>query len=62
MKITDKEKEILDSFYSEDMSREELAEKLHCSKSSLRSRLKHCRDRNHIYETSHLIAKYFHEK
>jgi len=62
MKITKKEKELLDSFYSEDMNREELARKLACSKSSIRSRLKHCRDRNNILETNHLIAKYFYEK
>ena len=62
MNVTKKEKEVLDSFYSEDLNRGEIAEKLHCSKSSVRSRLKHCRDRNNILETSHLIAKYFKEK
>ena len=60
--VTDKEKELLDMFYCSDCSRPEQAEKLDCSTASIRSRLKHCRERNGICETSHLIAVYYHDQ
>lgn len=59
---TDKEKELLDMFYCTDCSRTEQAFRLKCSTASIRSRLKHCRERNGIFETSHLIAVYYHDK
>lgn len=62
MKITEKEKEVLDLILECDDCRERLAEILGCSTASIRNRLKHCRDRNHILETSYLIAQYAKEK
>ena len=62
MKYTEREKQLLEQFYEHDMSRQELAELLHVSTASIRSMLKHCRDRNGISETAHLIAVYFKDK
>lgn len=62
MKITEKEKEVLDLILECDDCREKIAEILGCSTASIRNRLKHCRDRNHILETNYLIAQYAKEK
>jgi len=62
MRITEKERKLLDMFYETDCSRSEQARELGCSTASIRSCLKHCRERNGIYETSHLIAVYYHDK
>ena len=62
MKVTEKEKELLELFYSNDIDRTRQAEKLGCSTASIRNRLKHCRERNGVLETSHLIAIYYHDK
>lgn len=62
MKVTEKEKELLDLFLECDGCREKIAEILGCSTASIRNRLKHCRERNGILETNHLIAKYYSER
>lgn len=62
MRVTEKERELLDLMLDCDDCREKIAELLGCSTSSVRSRLKHCRERNGILETNYLIAKYAEEK
>lgn len=62
MQVTEKERQVLELFLECDGCREKIAELLGCSTASVRNRLKHCRERNGILETNHLIAKYFYEK